>query len=63
MLRRDHEHHIAKSDSAATLQYSYVVLAILYLLCISERILHLIDDITIILHVADTQLYTVIWVL
>ena len=32
------------------------ILAILYLLCISERILYLIDDITITIHVADTQL-------
>jgi hypothetical protein len=41
---------------AATSQFSYDVLAILYLLCISERILYLIDDITIILHVVDTAL-------
>jgi hypothetical protein len=41
---------------AATSQSSYDVLAILYLLCITERVLYLIDDITIILHVADTWL-------
>ena len=35
---------------------SYDVLAILYLFCITERILYLIDDISIILHVPDTQL-------
>ena len=39
---------------AATSQSSYDVLAILYLLCITEQILYLIDNITIILHVADT---------
>jgi hypothetical protein len=43
-------------NPAATSQSSYNVLAILYLVCITERILYLIDDITIILHVADTQL-------
>ena len=45
---------------AATSQSSYDVLAILYLLHITERILYLIGDITIILHVSDTALYTVI---
>jgi len=35
---------------------SYDVLAILYLLCITEKILYLIGDINIILHVVDTQL-------
>ena len=44
------------ANLAATSQSSYDVFAILYLLCITERILYLIDDITIILHVADTQL-------
>ena len=44
------------ANPAATSQCSYNTLAILYLLCISERILYLIDDITIILHVADTRL-------
>jgi len=43
-------------NQAATSQSSYNVLAILYLACITERILYLIYDITIILHVADTQL-------
>ena len=37
------------SKPAATSQSSYDILAILYLLCIIERILYLIDDITIIL--------------
>jgi hypothetical protein len=40
----------------ATSQSIYDVLATLYLLCITEKILYLIDDITIILHVADTLL-------
>jgi hypothetical protein len=39
---------------AATSQSSYNVLAILYLLRITEQILYLIDNITIILLVADT---------
>jgi hypothetical protein len=43
-------------NPAVTSQSSYNVLAILYLVCITERILYLIYDITIILHVADTQL-------
>jgi hypothetical protein len=43
-------------NPAATSQSSYNVLAMLYLVCITERILYLIDDITIILHVAYTQL-------
>ena len=33
-----------------------LVVAILYLVWITERILYLIDDITIILHTADTWL-------
>ena len=44
----------------AVTSQSYNVLAMLYLLCITKRILYLIDDITIILHVADTRF---IWVL
>ena len=45
-------------EAAATPQSSYDVLAtgILYLFCITERILYLIDDISIILHVPDTRL-------
>jgi hypothetical protein len=43
-------------NPAATSQSSYDVLAILYLLCITERMLYLIGDITIILHVSDTVL-------
>ena len=41
---------------AVTSQSSYDVLAILYLLCITERILYLIGDIIIILYVSDTAL-------
>ena len=41
---------------AATSQSSYDVLAIIYLHQITERILYLIGDINIILHVTDTQL-------
>ena len=37
-------------------QSSYIVLAILYLLCITEKILYLICDINIILYVSDTVL-------
>jgi hypothetical protein len=37
------------ANPAATSQSSYHALAILYLLCITEKILHLIDDISIIL--------------
>ena len=37
------------ANLAATLQCSYNIFAIFYLLFISERILYLIDDITIIL--------------
>ena len=44
------------TNLAATSQSSYDVPAILYLLCITERILYLIGDITIILYVADTWL-------
>ena len=44
------------TNLAATSQSSYDVLAILYLLCITMRILYLIGDITTILHVTDTQL-------
>jgi len=44
------------SNKTAASQSSYDILAILYLLCITERILYLIDDITIILHVVDTRL-------
>jgi hypothetical protein len=41
---------------AVTSQSSYDVLAILHLLCITERILYLIGDILIILHGANTAL-------
>ena len=44
------------TNPAATSQFSYDILAILYLLCITERILYLIDDTTMILRVADTWL-------
>ena len=44
------------ANLAATSQSSYDVLAILYLLRITKRILYLTDDITVILHVTDTQL-------
>jgi len=44
------------ANLAASSQSSYDVLAILYLLYITERILHLMDNINIILHVADTWL-------
>jgi hypothetical protein len=37
-----------------------LVVAVLYLVCITERILYLIDDIAIILHVTDARF---IWVL
>jgi hypothetical protein len=48
--------HNFSTNPAATSQCNYNILAILYLLCISEKILYLFDDITIILHVADTRL-------
>jgi hypothetical protein len=51
------------TNLAVILQSSYNVLAILCLLCMKERILYLINDITIILHAADTRLWTVVWVL
>ena len=45
---------------AVTSQSSYNVLAILYWLCITERILYLTGEILIILHGSNTALYTVI---
>ena len=52
MLRQSYDF---SANPAATSQCSYNILVIFYLLCISERILYLIDDITIILHVTDTR--------
>ena len=49
--------HDFSTNPAATSQCSYNILAILYLLCISERILYLVDDIIIIL---TCCIYTVI---
>jgi hypothetical protein len=43
-------------NPAITSQSSYNVLAMLYLLCITKRILYLIGDIKYILHVSDTAL-------
>jgi hypothetical protein len=51
------------TNLAAISQSSYNVLSILYLLCIKQKILYLINNITIILRVADTWLWTVVWVL
>ena len=48
--------HDFLANPAATSQSSYNIISILYLLCISEKILYLIDNITIILHVKDTWL-------
>jgi hypothetical protein len=53
MLQQVHEF---SANLAATSQCSYDILAWLYLLYISERILYLIDDISIILRVPDTRL-------
>jgi hypothetical protein len=53
-------HHLIYCDFlvnlAVTSQSSYNVLAIFYLLCITERILHITGDIYIILHVSDIAL-------
>ena len=48
--------HDFSANPAGTSQCGYDILAILYLHCISEGILYLIDDITIILHVTDMRL-------
>ena len=55
-LTSDMHYYNILANPVATSQFSYDVPAILYLLCITERILYLIDDITIILHFTDTRL-------
>ena len=53
MLQQAHDY---SANLAATSQCSYDILAWLCLLYTSEKILYLIDDISIILHVPDTLL-------
>ena len=53
MLQQAHDY---SANLAATSQCSYDIIAWLYLIYISEKILYLIDDISIILHVPDTRL-------
>ena len=57
MLQQAHDY---SANLAATSQCSYDIIAWLYLIYISEKILYLIDDISIILHVGYKLLSTVI---
>jgi len=43
-------------QTGSHLTINYKVVAILYLFCMAEIILYLIDDVTIILYVTDTRL-------
>ena len=52
--------HDFSANLAATSQCSYDIIAWLYLIYISEKILYLIDDISIILHVGYKLLSTFI---